>query len=156
LKSSYLSISPLNSVGLFTEDLGCPPPAAGAAAAGRFWVMPLAMAFCIAVWNAFMSNSAAIVGIGGLFRIGSVVIGMFRSEIGGNGLYAKNARGSLGRSWCEEGPGVGASLFSPSSESPVTEDAMEDGLLRSSWLARLCSRRSCSLCRLRSLEGRCW
>jgi hypothetical protein len=106
----------------------------------------------------FISNGAAIMGIGGFVGIGSVVIGMFKSEIGENGLYAKNARGSLGRSWCEEGPGVGASLsllFSPSSESPATEDAMEGGLLRSSLLARLCSLRSHSLCCLHSLDGRC-
>jgi hypothetical protein len=90
VKSSYLSISPLNSVGLFTEDLGCPPPAAGAAAAGRFWVMPLAMAFWIAVWKAAISNCVAIVGFGGFGGIGSV--GKFVICVGGIGLYAKNVR----------------------------------------------------------------
>jgi len=136
-------------VGLFTEDLGCPPPAAGAAAAGRFWVIPLAIAFWMAVWNMFMSNGAAIVGfwMGGIGKVGKFVI-----WVGGIGLYAKNARGSLGRSWCD-GPGVGASsLLSPSSESP----AMEDDMLLAASLSHRCSRRSRSLCRLRSLEGRCW
>ena len=94
MKSSYLSILPLNSVGLFTDDFGVPPPAAGAAAAGRFWVIPWAIAFWMAFWNAIISNCWVIVGFGIGFDVeGRFCIGIPR---GGIGLYAKNASGSLG------------------------------------------------------------
>jgi hypothetical protein len=114
--------------------------------------MPLAMAFWMVVWKVFMSNGAAIVGlgIGEIGRVGRFCIGIPRFGIG---LYAKNARGSLERS-CVEGPGVGASslLFSPSSESP----AMEDNRLLAVSLSRCCSHRRRVLCHRRSLEGICW